>query len=169
MSAAGKDLVSRNEKNLCACKNSWTTIFAEFGKLCIPFTTSFFANTDINFIYMLARALWKINFCNACINYYSINLLIFIILCQCKECVLFVSLMFHNKLANFASAVLLLIATIDFAQVVLQLLKPHLMALLHLTSCLLRWSCAWVKMLSRITVRKLHALRINLIWNQMHP
>ena len=36
--------------------------FAEFGKLCIPFTGSFLSNTDINFVYMLARALRKIIF-----------------------------------------------------------------------------------------------------------
>jgi len=43
--------------------------------------------------------------------------------------------MFHNELANFASARLLLIAAIYFVQVVVQLLKLHLMALLHLMSC----------------------------------
>jgi len=45
--------------------------------------------------------------------------------------------MLHNELANMASARFLLKVAIYFVQVVLQLLKPHLMALLHLTSCLL--------------------------------
>ena len=62
----------------------------------------------------------------------------FIILRKCKDCVLFPSLMFHNELANFASAGLRLIVAINFVEAVAQLLKPHLMALLHLTSCLLR-------------------------------
>jgi len=35
-----------------------------------------------------------------------------------------------------------------------QLLKPHLMALLHLTSCVLRWSCARVKRLIGLAVCK---------------
>jgi len=39
--------------------------------------------------------------------------------------------MFHNEPENVASARLLLIAAIYFVQVVLQILKPHLMALLH--------------------------------------
>jgi len=34
--------VIRNEKNLSAGKNSWTATFAEFGKVSIPFTGSFF-------------------------------------------------------------------------------------------------------------------------------
>jgi len=46
--------------------------------------------------------------------------------------------MFHNELANFASARILLKAAVYFVQVVVQLLKPNLMALLHLASCLLR-------------------------------
>ena len=52
----------------------------------------------------------------------------FVVFCKCKDCVLFASLSFHNELANFASARLLLIVAICFAQVVAQLLKPHLMA-----------------------------------------
>jgi len=46
--------------------------------------------------------------------------------------------MFHKELTNVASARLLLKAAVNFVQVVVQLLKLHLMALLHLTSCLLR-------------------------------
>jgi len=33
MYAVGYDLVIRNEKKLSAGKNSWTTIFTEFGKV----------------------------------------------------------------------------------------------------------------------------------------
>jgi len=69
----------------------------------------------------------------------------FVGFCKCKDCVLFPSLMFHNELVNVVSARLLLTAAICFVQAVAQLLKPHLMALLHLTSCLLSWSCAWMK------------------------
>jgi len=71
-------------------------------------------------------------------NYCCLYLLMFVVFCKCKDCVLFASLMFHNELANFASARLLLIVAICFVQVVVQLLKPHLKALLHLTSRLLR-------------------------------
>jgi len=77
--------------------------------------------------------------------------------------------MFHNELANFASVRLLLIAAIVFVQVVAQLFKPHLIVLLRLTRCLLRWSCAWVKMRSRSTVWKLYVIRIILLRNQMPP
>jgi len=77
--------------------------------------------------------------------------------------------MFHKEFANFASARLLLIAAIHFVQVFVQLLKLHLMALLHLAICLPRWSCAWVKRLTRLAVWKFYALRNILIRNQMQP
>jgi len=102
-----------------------------------PINRQFFTDPDINFVPTLARTLRKIHFCNAGMKYYSSYLLMFVIFCKCKNCVLFASLLFHNELANFASARLLLIVAICFVQVVAQLLKPHLMALLHLTSCLL--------------------------------
>jgi len=41
--------------------------------------------------------------------------------------------MFHNEPENIASARILLIAAMYLVQVVLQILKRHLMALLHLT------------------------------------
>ena len=69
-------------------------------------------------------------------KYYSSYLLIFIVLRQCKDCAPFASLMFHNELANFASARLLLTEAIYFVQAVAQLWKPHLMALLQLTNLL---------------------------------
>ena len=81
-------------------------------------------------------ALRKIHFCNAGMKYYSSFLLIFIPLRKCKDCVPFASLMFHNELANFASARLLLTEAIYFVQAVAQLWKPHLMALLQLTNLL---------------------------------
>jgi len=77
--------------------------------------------------------------------------------------------MLHNELANMASARFLLKVAIYFVQVVLQLLKPHLMALLHLTSCLLWWSCAWVKRLTRLAGWRLYAIRNIAIRNQMQP
>jgi len=77
--------------------------------------------------------------------------------------------MFHNELANFASARLLLIAAIYFVQVVAQLLKPHLQVLLHFEICLLRRSCAWVKRLTRLAVWRLYAIRNTLIRNKMQP
>ena len=98
----------------------------------------FFTDPDISFVHTLARALRKIHLCNAGINYYCLYLLLFVVFCKCKNCVLFASLSFHNELANFASARLLLIVAICIVQVVAQVLKPHLMTLLHLTSCLLR-------------------------------
>jgi len=45
--------------------------------------------------------------------------------------------MFHIELANVASARRLLKAAVHFVKVVVQLLKPHVMALLDLTSCLM--------------------------------
>jgi len=96
-----------------------------------------FTDPDVNFVHALARALRNIRFCNAGMKYYSSYLLMFVVFCKSKDCVVFASLLFHNELANFASARLLLIVAICFVQVVAQLLKPHLMALLHLTSCLL--------------------------------
>ena len=167
--AVGYGLVFRNEIKLSFGKKSWTIIFAEFGKVCLPLTGRFFNNTDINFLHTLAMALEKFIFCDAGVNYYCLYLLIFIVLCKCKDCVLFARLMFHNELANFASARLLLIAAIYFVNTVAQLLKPYLVALLHLTSCLLRWSCAWVKRLNRLAVWRLYAIRNSLIRNQMHP
>ena len=67
MCAVGYDLVFRNEKNFSAGKNSWTTIFAEFGKV---FNWQFFTDTHVKFVHALARALRKIHFCKAGINYY---------------------------------------------------------------------------------------------------
>ena len=96
----------------------------------------FFTDPDVNFVHTLVRVLRKIHFCNAGMKYYS-SYLMFVVFCKCKDSVLFASLSFHNELANFASARLLLIVAICFVQVVAQLLKPHLMTLLHLTSCLL--------------------------------
>jgi len=52
---------------------------------------------------------------------------------------------FTLSIVNFVSARPLLTAAIFFVQAVAQLLKPHLIALLHLASCLQRWSCAWMK------------------------
>ena len=69
----------------------------------------------------------------------------FVRFCKCKDCVLFPSLMFHNELVNVVSARLLLTAAICFVQAVAQLLKPHIMDMLHLTNWALRWSCAWMK------------------------
>ena len=88
MYAVGYDLVFRNEKNLSAGRNSWTIIFAEFRNVCIPFTASFFTNTDISFVYMLARALRKIHFLQC---WYKLSQFIsphihYIV--QCKDCVL---------------------------------------------------------------------------------
>ena len=97
----------------------------------------FFTNTDVNFVHTLARVLRKIHLCNAGMKYYSSYLLMFVVFCKCKDSVLFASLSFHNELANFASARLLLKVAFCFVQVVAQLLKPNLMALLHLTTCLL--------------------------------
>jgi len=59
-------------------------------------------------------------------------------MCKFKDCVLFARFMFHNELANFASARLLLIAAICFVQLVAQLSKPRLQVLLHLAIYLLR-------------------------------
>jgi len=88
MYAVDYDLVFRNEKKLSAGRNSWTIIFAEFRNVCIPFTASFFTNTDISFVYMLARALRKIHFLQC---WYKLSQFIsphihYIV--QCKDCVL---------------------------------------------------------------------------------
>jgi len=71
-----------------------------------------FTDADINFVHTLARAMRKIIFCKAGINYCCLYSLVFLVFCKCKDCVLSASLIFHNKLANFASARLLLIVGI---------------------------------------------------------
>ena len=58
MYAVGYDLVFRNEKNLSAGKNSWTIIFAEFGKVFIPLTGSFFLPTQISISFVCWEEQW---------------------------------------------------------------------------------------------------------------